>query len=62
MEVVSQGIRRAYFDPVAMIVSLLRRDESRVEVFGWMLDTVKADKIPLVTASNTKREWIFMTE
>ena len=56
MEVVSQGIRWAYFDPVAMIVSLLRRDASRVEVFGWMLDTVKADKIPLVTASNTKRE------
>ena len=34
----------------------------RVETFGWLLDAVKADKIPLVVVSNTKSGRNFMTE
>ena len=43
----------------APMVSLLMR---RVETFGWLLDAVKADKIPLVVVSNTNRGRSCMTE
>lgn len=49
----------AYLAPVVLIVSLLM---SRVETFRWLSDTVKADKIPLVAVSNTRRGRNFMTE
>ena len=52
----SWDLRWEYLAPV---VSLLMR---RVETFAWLLDAVKADKIPLVVVSNTKRGRIFMTE
>lgn len=52
----------AYFDPVALIVSLLRDDVRRVESFGWVLDLVQADKIPFVILSNAKRGKNFMAK
>ena len=52
----------AYFDPVALIVSLLGGEVRRVESFGWVLDLVQADNIPPVILSNAKRSKNFMTK
>ena len=54
MEDVRQGIRGAYFDPVLLMVMLLRGDARRVERFGWALAAVRADNIPLAEWSNAK--------
>lgn len=50
----------AYFDPVALIVSLLRDDVRRVESFGWVFDLVQTDKTSSVILSNARRGRNFM--
>ena len=51
---VRRGIRGAYFDPVLLMVTLLRGDARRVERFGWALAAVKADNTPLAVWSKAK--------
>lgn len=46
--------RGTYFDPVALIVALLRGDARRAESLGWILDAVKAETTPLALASKMK--------
>lgn len=43
-----------YFDGVALTAALLRGDVRRVEMLGWGLDAVKAERIPLAVVSNRK--------
>lgn len=62
VKIVSRDTRVAYFDPVALIVALLRGDARRIERSGWALDAVKADKTSLKVASNRKVGTNFMTE
>ena len=43
-----------YFSRVALIAALLRGDARRVVRLGWVLDAVKADRIPLAVVNNKK--------
>lgn len=61
-KLVDRRIRGTYFDPVALVVMLLRGDAVRVESFGWALDAVKADPIPIAVVSDTKRRKNIMTK
>lgn len=62
LKILRRGIQETYFDPVALVIVLLRGDARRVERFGWALDAAKADKTTLAVVSSTKRRGNFMTK